>query len=130
MTAATARLPVLVVDDDSALIHTLSDILRIHGYAPATAATAREGLRLAAEHPPALAVVDLRLPDMGGVELIAHLHALSEMTEVVVITGYASVDSAIEALRQHSIDYLLKPLQVDQLLSAVSVAVSAGSSPE
>ena len=122
MTAATPRLPVLVIDDDSALIHTLSDILRIHGYAPVAAATAREGLRLAAQHPPALAVVDLRLPDMAGVELIARLHALSEMTEVVVLTGNASVDTAIEALREHSIDYLLKPLQVDQLLHAVSVA--------
>src|SRR5207247_5814470 len=119
---ATEPLPVLVVDDDSALIRTLSDILRMHGYAPATAATGREGLAQAARLPPALAVVDLRLPDMDGMELAAKLHALSEMTEVVVLTGNASVESAVAALREHSVDYLLKPVNVERLLQVASVA--------
>src|SRR5205807_506410 len=89
---AAEPLPVLVVDDDSALIRTLSDILRLHGYAPETAGTGREGLAKARHTAPALAVVDLRLPDMDGMELAAKLHALSELTEVVVLTGNASVE--------------------------------------
>ncbi len=113
---------VLVVDDDSALIRTLGDILRMHGYDASTAATAGEGLRLAASERPALAVVDLRLPDMDGMELVHKLHELSELTQVVVLTGNASVESAIAALREHSVDYLLKPVQVDRLLQVVSVA--------
>ncbi|MEX2178757.1 MAG: response regulator [Gemmatimonadaceae bacterium] len=116
------RLPILVVDDDSALIRTLSDILKVHGYAPETAGTALDGLRMAERRPPALAVVDLRLPDMDGMELVARLRELSEMTEVVVLTGNASVESAIAALREHSVDYLLKPVQVEHLLQVVSVA--------
>ncbi|MDB4881502.1 MAG: two-component hybrid sensor and regulator [Gemmatimonadetes bacterium] len=115
-------LPVLVIDDDSALIRTLADILRLHGYSPETAGTAREGLEMAERRPPALAVVDLRLPDMDGVELAAKLHALSERTEVVVLTGNATVESAIAALRQHSVDYLVKPVQIEQLLAVASVA--------
>src|SRR5258708_4010152 len=115
-------LSILVVDDDSALIRTLADILRLHGYATSTAATGREGLAIAVEHPPALAVVDLRLPDMEGTELAAKLHALSELTQVVVLTGNASVESAVAALREHSVDYLLKPVNVEQLLQVVSVA--------
>ena len=115
-------LPILVVDDDSALIRTLSDILRMRGYSPETAETGSEGLRKAGDRPPALAVIDLRLPDMDGMELVSRLHELSEMTEVVVLTGNASVESAIAALREHSVDYLLKPVQVDQLLHVVSVA--------
>jgi PAS domain S-box-containing protein len=121
--ATTAEpLPVLVVDDDSALIRTLADILRMHGYAPETAVTGREGLAKAADRAPALAVVDLRLPDMDGMELAAKLHELSELTEVVVLTGNASVESAVAALREHSIDYLLKPVQVDKLLQVASLA--------
>ena len=123
LSATSAKpLPVLVVDDDSALIRTLADILRFHGYAPETALTGREGLAKAQSHAPALAVVDLRLPDMDGVELASRLHELSELTQVVVLTGNASVESAIAAMRQQSIDYLVKPVQIDQLLQVVSVA--------
>ncbi|MEX2153299.1 MAG: response regulator [Gemmatimonadaceae bacterium] len=115
-------LPVLVVDDDSALIRTLADILRMHGYAPSTAETGQAGLALARKTPPALAVIDLRLPDMDGMELASRLHALSELTEVVVLTGNASVESAVAALRENSVDYLLKPVNVEQLLNVASVA--------
>src|SRR5438270_1837782 len=120
--AVAEPLSVLVVDDDSALIRTLADILRMHGYAPSTAATAREGLEMAERHTPALAVVDLRLPDMDGMELASRLHEISALTEVVVLTGNASVESAVAALREHSIDYLLKPVKVEQLLQVASMA--------
>src|SRR4051812_41053153 len=115
-------LAVLVVDDDSALIRTLADILRHHGYAPQTALSGHEGLALAQDQVPALAVVDLRLPDMDGVELASRLHALSELTQVVVLTGNASVESAVAAMREQSIDYLVKPVQIDKLLQVVSMA--------
>ena len=120
-TAADA-LPVLVVDDDSALIRTLADILRVHGYAPEVAGTGREGLELAERRAPALAIVDLRLPDMDGMELVSKLHALSELTEVVVLTGNATVESAVAALREKSVDYLLKPVKVERFLQVASVA--------
>jgi signal transduction histidine kinase/DNA-binding response OmpR family regulator len=121
-TTAADPLPVLVVDDDSALIRTLSDILKLHGYAPATAASGNEGLRMAEARTPALAVVDLGLPDMEGTELAARLHALSELTQVIVLTGNASLESAVAAMRGNSIDYLLKPVQIPQLLAAMNTA--------
>jgi two-component system cell cycle sensor histidine kinase/response regulator CckA len=120
--APVNALTILVIDDDNDLIRTLADILRLHGYSPETAATGWEGLQLAERCAPALAIVDLRLPDMDGVELVAKLHALSERMEVVVLTGNATVDSAIAALRQNSVDYLVKPVQVDRLLAVASVA--------
>ncbi len=120
--AKTDSLPVLVVDDDGALIRTLSDILRLNGYAPQTAATGAEGLAMAGEHVPALAIVDLRLPDMDGMELVTRLHRLSELTEVVVLTGNATVESAIAAMRENSIDYLIKPVQVEKFLHVTAVA--------
>jgi two-component system cell cycle sensor histidine kinase/response regulator CckA len=120
--APAEALPVLVVDDDSALIRTLADILRLHGYSPSTAETGNEGLDIARRSHPALAVVDLRLPDMDGMELASRLHELSEMTEVVVLTGNASVESAVAALREHSVDYLVKPVNVEHLLHVASLA--------
>ena len=120
--SVTEALPVLVVDDDGALIRTLSDILRLHGYDPLTAETGTAGLREAEKRPPALAIVDLRLPDMDGIELVAKLRELSAGTEVVVLTGNASVESAVAALREKSVDYLVKPVQVEKLLEVVSHA--------
>src|SRR5258708_3548395 len=120
--APAEPLSILVVDDDSALIRTLADILRLHGYAPATAGTGREGLALAATHEPALAIIDLRLPDMDGMELASRLHELSRLTQVVVLTGNASVESAVAALRENSVDYLVKPVNVGQLLQVTSLA--------
>jgi PAS domain S-box-containing protein len=117
-------LGILVVDDDSSLIRTLSDVLRLHGYNPATATTASDGLSAVAamERPPAVALVDLRLPDMSGLDLVARLHEISAHTQVVVLTGNASIDTAVAAMRESSIDYLIKPVRVEQLLRAVAIA--------
>jgi two-component system, cell cycle sensor histidine kinase and response regulator CckA len=116
-------LSVLVIEDDNHLLRTLRDILRLRGYAPMTAASGGEGLTLAAAgSPPAVALIDLNLPDMDGTEVIGRLHAISALTETVILTGHASVDSAVRALRQHTSDYLVKPVAPDQLLTTVERA--------
>ena len=118
------RLPVLVVDDDPQMLRTITDILRMNGYAPTGATTGVGGLELAAsmEHSPAIALVDLSLPDMDGIEVVARLHTLSALTQVVILTGNASVDSAVRALREQSYDYLIKPVQPDHLLATLERA--------
>jgi PAS domain S-box-containing protein len=121
---AAESLSVLVIEDDNHLLRTLRDILRLRGYAPMTAASGGEGLTLAAAsgEPLAVALVDLNLPDMDGTEVIGRLHAISALTETVILTGHASVDSAVRALRQHTSDYLVKPVAPDQLLTTVERA--------
>jgi len=120
--AASPPVPVLVVDDDSAMIRTLADILRLHGFAPATATSATQGLALAERQTPALAVIDLGLPDMDGMQLAARLHELSANTEIVVLTGKATMERAIAALHEHSLDFLVKPVDVDYLLGVALLA--------
>jgi two-component system, cell cycle sensor histidine kinase and response regulator CckA len=125
MTSAAADpLSVLLVEDDSQLLRTLSDILRRRGYATLSATSGREGVSLAraSRVPPAVALVDLRLPDMDGMEVIASLRRISELTETVVLTGHASLDTAVRALREHSCDYLVKPVAPDQLFPIVERA--------
>jgi len=117
-------LQVLIVDDDPQMLRTITDILRLNGYAPSGATTGLGGLELAAkmENSPAIALVDLSLPDMDGIEVVSRLHALSALTQVVILTGNASVDSAVRALREQSYDYLIKPVQPDHLLATLERA--------
>jgi len=123
MTSPADLIHVLVVDDDSQLLRTLSDILNLRGYSPHIATSATEGLALAAQSPaPAVALVDLKLPDMDGLELVSRLREISSLTETVILTGNASVDTAVRALREQSHDYLLKPVAPDQLLGVLSRA--------
>ncbi len=122
MTSAEAStLEVLIVDDDPLLLRTLSDILRLRGYSAHTAPTGEDGLRIAQElgHPPAAALVDLRLPDMDGIQLVGALHAVSESIEVIILTGNASMDSAVQALRTASFDYLVKPVRPQELFQTL-----------
>ena len=116
------ELSVLVIEDDSQLLRTLRDILGRRGYRPLTANSAREGLELVARQHPAVALVDLKLPDMDGVEVIDRLADLSRLTQTIVLTGNASIESALRALRQRTYDYLVKPVPPDKLLTTIDRA--------
>lgn len=122
MRSSTEPLRVLVVDDDPALLRTMADVLRLRGFAPEIAQSGERAIELAATTPPAVALVDLRLPDVDGLDLVTGLHAVNALIEVVVLTGNASVSSAVRALREHIFDYLLKPVAPDQLLSTLDRA--------
>src|SRR5579863_8376401 len=123
LTAENDQLTVLVVEDDQQMLRTLSDILRHRGYAAATAATGSAAIeRIAHGGPPAIALVDLVLPDMAGLEVVRALRSLSRSTQVVVLTGHASFDSALSALREETYDYLIKPVAPDALLQTIDRA--------
>lgn len=113
---------VLVVDDDAHLRKTLSDVLRRHGLEVLVASDARQALDVSARHRPEVALVDLSLPDASGMELIGGLHQFEPLTQVVVLTGYASIDSAVGALRHRVFDYLLKPVAPATMLATVARA--------
>jgi PAS domain S-box-containing protein len=123
MSSPPEALPILVVDDDDQMLRTIGDILRLRGYDPTVASSGQQALAVAAEgEPPAIALIDLRLPDMDGLELMSRLRSMSQLTEVVILTGNASVDSAVRALREASYDYLIKPVQPDLLLDTIGRA--------
>jgi PAS domain S-box-containing protein len=107
---------ILVVDDDPNLRKTLSDILKIKGYEAVIAGTGAEAIVAMESDDISLALIDLVLPDMSGIEVMARLKAISPLTEAIVLTGHASMDTAIEATRQGAFSYLLKPYNMDDLL--------------
>ncbi|MDD5036889.1 MAG: response regulator [Methylococcaceae bacterium] len=111
-----AKPRILVVDDDQNLRKTLTDILRLKGYELAVAKDGEEGIAQARQTFFNLALIDLKLPDMSGLEVMGRIKTITPMTEAIILTGYASLDSAIEATNKGAFSYLLKPYQVEDLL--------------
>ncbi|HVV49095.1 MAG TPA: response regulator, partial [Polyangia bacterium] len=98
----------------------LARALRERGYAVATAGDHEGALAAARAHEPDFAVVDLRMPGLSGQALIAPLHAVAPGARIVVLTGYGSITSAVEALRAGAHDYLSKPVDADQIIAALT----------
>lgn len=110
---------VLIVDDDAGTRKTLSDIMEIQGHKPTAVATGQEAINRALRSPPEIALVDLRLPDMSGFEVIRRLREISPDTQCVVITGFGTRKSAIQAINEGVDGYIEKPYNPDRLLKAV-----------
>jgi len=113
-----SSLSILLVDDDQNFRERMARALRDRGHEVRTAAGPAEALRLATEDSPECAVVDLRMPGGGGLEVVSALKALDPTTAVVVLTGYGSIATALEAVRRGALHYLQKPVDADELLAA------------
>ena len=113
------QISILIVDDDEALCQTLSDVFQELGYEVETALNGREALEKGKEKYFNVALIDIRLPDISGIELLNKLKWMNPETEGIIITGYASVGTAIEALRRGAFDYVTKPLEMDGVLQNV-----------
>lgn len=108
----------LIVDDDRILRERLARALRERGFEVTTASSFDEALPIATEESPEMAVVDLRMPGKSGLELVRELHSLDPQTKIVVLTGYGSIATAVEAVRLGATNYVAKPADVDDLLAA------------
>jgi PAS domain S-box-containing protein len=115
---------VLIVDDNEDLVGTLKDVLSPHGFDVTTAARGDEALAIAAAEGFDVAIVDVKLPDASGVDLIRPLRESAPQSEVVLITGFASVDAAIGALRSGAFAFVLKSFRPEELISTVAQAIT------
>ena len=110
----------LLVDDDEVLRERLARTFRDRGLEVTTARNVEEATRLARADPPELAVVDLKMPGGSGLALIGELKRIEPETRVVMLTGYSSVTTALEAVRLGAVHYLPKPADADEILAAFS----------
>jgi len=115
----SAGYSILLVDDDDVFRDRVARALRDRGHEVRTAASAEEALQLAQAESPEYAVLDLKMPGKGGLQLLGELKALDPGTEVLVLTGYGSIPTALDAVRRGARDYLAKPLDADELLAAL-----------
>ena len=114
---------ILIVDDDEAMCWTLAVTLGSDGYETETALSGKDALEKARERLFSLALVDIRLPDMSGLDLLASLRDVQPDLVPVILTGYASVESAVEALSQGAAAYVTKPFRMDEALATVRLGV-------
>ena len=110
---------ILIVEDGAEMRETLSDILSDEGYRVKTAGTGKKGLALAKSEKFPICLVDLRLPDITGLEVVKGLKDINADTSPIIITAFASKETAIEALKAGASCYIEKPLNMAELLSAV-----------
>lgn len=109
----------LIVDDDDPFRHSLARAMSRRGFDPALAPSVAEGLSMAQSDPPDFAVVDLRLGDGNGLELVKHLRSILPELRVVLLTGYGNIASAVMAIKAGAVDYLPKPVDPDRLKSVL-----------
>ncbi len=121
--APSAAERVLVVDDEPAVAETLGEILSSEGLAVEVATDSREAAERLARSEYALLITDLVMPGIDGMELLRRTRAVSPGTAVVIITGYGTIEAAVEAMRSGAADFLPKPFESSRILEVVNRAL-------
>jgi DNA-binding NtrC family response regulator len=110
---------ILVVDDDESIRKTMKAILEDEGYIVDLAATGSEAIQKTKEKAYNIALLDIRLPDMEGIELLKLIKDTVPHTRKIMVTGYPSMQNAVAALNKNADAYLIKPVNVEKLLNTV-----------
>jgi DNA-binding NtrC family response regulator len=116
---------ILIVDDEEIIRESLSFILAKEGYSVRDAPNGRAAVELMRDNAFDLVLTDLEMPEMKGIELLEYVTNASPETLVVIITAYGSIDTAIAALRKGAVDYILKPVEFDELLVKIDRLLSS-----
>jgi DNA-binding NtrC family response regulator len=105
----------IVIDDNKEISDNLTHYLTRSGYSVTNTYTGKEGLALIGEQHPRIALVDLKLPDINGRELLQSIKATSPETIIILISGYATIDAAAEAIKHGACDFIPKPFNFNEL---------------
>ena len=120
--AVRHHVKVLIIDDDPAICKTVGLLLEDHGYSPRTYTDPDEAVQAAAKESFQIALVDLRMPALDGVEVVERLKKIDERTSCIVMTAYPDLDSATETMRRGTCDYISKPFKQEALIEAIERA--------
>lgn len=128
---ATEAKSLLIVDDDAAFLGRLARAMEARGYAVRTARSVAEGLSEVEQAPPAFAVIDMRLGDGNGLDIISELKKRRPDARGVILTGYGNIATAVTAVKLGAFDYLAKPADADEIDAALrSVGADHAQLPE
>ncbi len=120
--AFLSRIRLLLVDDEDRFRSTLSKRLAEKGIVAETASNGVEALKVVKEKPVDIIVLDIKMPEMDGIETLRHVKKLNPEIEVILLTGHANIESAVEGMRLGAHDYLMKPCDIEQLLEKIITA--------
>ncbi|TSA56520.1 response regulator [bacterium] len=121
---------ILIVEDDENIRETMKNILQQSGYETDTAKTGREAEQKAKANVYNLALLDIKLPDMEGTQLLAKLHEDTPKMVKIMVTGYPSLENAMEALNQGADAYVTKPVKPEKLLALIKEKLEEQSQAE
>jgi len=110
---------ILIVDDDKGVLGVIKDILELQGYRVDTAETGQEALEKTKTRYYNLALLDIKLPDIEGTQLLTRMHRDMPKMMKIMITGYASLENAVESLNLGADAYLMKPIEAEKMLKVV-----------
>jgi two-component system, response regulator RegA len=120
---------ILIVDDDEAFRTRLVRALRDRGLDASDAPDYDTAMACARQESPELALVDLRLPGRGGLDVVRDLRELDQTTNIIVLTGYGSIATAVQSVKMGASTYLTKPVDADQILAAFDARAGNPSMP-
>jgi two-component system, NtrC family, nitrogen regulation response regulator NtrX len=115
---------ILVIDDEDSILEILRDILEDEGYTVFTAADGYEGLACLGSNPVDMVFLDVWLPNMGGIEVLEKIKETEPDIPVVIISGHASIDMAVKAVKMGAFDFLEKPLSLDRVITLANNALA------
>src|SRR5216117_3558156 len=118
---------VLIIDDERPVLMTLEALLKRHGYHVDTAPTAAQGLKLLKSKSPTLVLLDLRLPDADGLEVLERIKTELPKVQVIILTAHDSLHNAIESIKRGAYHFISKPYAPEELLSLVDKALEKQS---
>jgi two-component system, OmpR family, response regulator CpxR len=121
---------VLLVDDEKDFVDVLAERLENRGFQVRTAGSGDEALALLKEAQSDVVVLDVLMPGMGGMEALEEIKKLNPLIEVMMLTGHATIDTAIDGLKLGAYDYLMKPTDTDDLVSKILRAYARKSEQE
>ena len=119
----------LILDDDAPLRNRLARAMESRGFEVITAETVSEGISLAQQTPPAYAVLDMRLADGSGLDVVAALRDAREDARIILLTSYGNIATAVAAVKAGAVDYLPKPADADTIAAALLNAADGGLPP-
>ena len=119
----------LILDDDAPLRNRLARAMESRGFEVITAETVSEGISLAQQTPPAYAVLDMRLADGSGLDVVAALRDAREDARIILLTSYGNIATAVVAVKAGAVDYLPKPADADTIAAALLNAADGGLPP-
>ena len=123
MTASPLSPTVLVVDDEPSIVEALGKVLGKEGLSVLTASNGREALDVVRRQPVHVIITDLRMPSMGGEDLLKAVKAITPEVEVIVMTAYGTIENAVEAMKLGAYDFISKPLKRAAVIASVRKAL-------
>ena len=125
MEEPTKKMKLLIVDDEVKFLRSISQRLALKDFDVTTASDGKQAVKVAKKDKFDVAIVDLKMPDMDGTEVLKILKKRHKFLQIIILTGYASIDSAVECTKLGAFNYLEKPFEFEKLVEALREAYEA-----